>query len=110
MELKRICKKYFEVFSNKDLKGLRKLFSKDITLRDWEISEEGISSVLAANKKIFSSVQNIKVKPLKLYEVGNTIIAEIEISINNRKEILLVVDIIDFNNNNKIETIRAYKG
>ena len=40
---------YFEIFSKKDLSGLKKMFSNDIHLKDWEIEEKGIDNVLKAN-------------------------------------------------------------
>ena len=110
MSLIEISKKYFDTFSNKDLPRLEELFSDDVTLRDWEIQAEGKQDVLAANEKIFNAVTNIQVNPLKLYEDGNTVIAELRISVDRGKEILFVVDVIDFDNEKKITAIRAYKG
>jgi hypothetical protein len=48
------------------------------------------------------------VKPLALYQDGNTVAAEVEILINGN-ETILVTDVITFNGN-KISSIRAYKG
>ena len=106
----KISRKYFENFSNKDLPGLEKMFSKDIRLRDWEIKARGLEDVLKANKSIFEKVETIKVNPLEIYNDGNTVVAELEIDINNGQESLLVVDVIEFDNENKILEIRAYKG
>ena len=86
------------------------MFSKDVSLRDWEIEATGIDEVLKANKNIFKSVDSIKAKPLRIYNDGNTIVAELEIDINNGQESLLVVDVIEFDGENKILEIRAYKG
>ena len=110
MSLIKISKEYFETFSNKDLAGLQELFSKDIRLRDWEIKAIGLEDVLKANKNIFINVETIQVNPLEIYNDGNTVIAELEIDINNGQESLLVLDIIEFDNENKILEIRAYKG
>lgn len=110
MSLIEIGKKYFDTFSNMDLPKLEELFSDNVTLRDWEIQAEGKRDVLAANEKIFNAVTNIHVDPLKLYEDGNTVIAELRISVDSGKERFLVVDIIDFDNEKKISAIRAYKG
>ena len=109
MDLKSICLEYFETFSRKDLDGLGAMFTGDITLRDWEISATGIDEVLAANKKIFDSVEYIHVMPLHLYQDNNTVTAELSIVVSDAVH-LSVVDVIKFNNAGKISSIRAYKG
>ena len=110
MSLIEISKQYFITFSNKDLFGLEKMFSKEVSLRDWEIEAKGIKEVLRANKDIFENVESIQVNPLKIYNDGNTIVAELEIDINDGLESLLVVDIIKFDSEKNIHEIRAYKG
>jgi hypothetical protein len=110
MSLIEISKKYFKTFSNKDLSGLQEMFSKEIKLRDWEIEATGLEEVLKTYKNIFESVDNIKVKPLDIYNDNDTVVAELDIDINNGQKTLLVVDIIQFDNNGKIIDIRAYEG
>jgi hypothetical protein len=109
MDLKQLAGQYFETFSRKDLDGLGVMFTGDVTLRDWEINATGIDDVLAANKKIFDSVEYIHVLPLSLYQDGNTIAAELSIVVNGAVH-LKVVDIITFNDTGKIVSIKAYKG
>ena len=107
--LKEYCKNYFEAFSNKNIDLLDSMFSPNIVLKDWDIYAEGKSQVLEANKKIFDSLDSIDVSPVKLYEEGNVVVAELEILIN-KEEVIYVVDIIKYNKDNKIIGIRAYKG
>ena len=109
MDLKSICLEYFETFSCRDLDGLAVMFTGDVVLRDWEISATGIDEVLAANKKIFDSVEYIHVMPLHLYQDNNTVTAELSIVVSDAVH-LSVVDVIKFNNAGKISSIRAYKG
>ena len=109
MDLKSLCLEYFYNFSRKDLDGLATMFTDDITLRDWEISATGIDEGLAANKKIFDSVEYIHVMPLHLYQDGNTVAAELSIVVSGAVH-LSVVDIITFNDAGKIVSVRAYKG
>jgi len=101
---------YFEIFSKKDLSGLKKMFSDNVHLKDWEIEEEGIDNVLKANKNIFDSVNSIQVTPTKIYSDKNVVIAQLTIDINKNEERLHVVDIIEFDNSGMISSIRAYKG
>ena len=107
--LKYNAKKYFKLFSNKDINALSSIFSKNITLRDWKIKAQGLKKVLKENKKIFKSCKSIQVKPIKIFQEKKTIIAELIIQINNSKN-LLVIDVIDFDKQNKIKSIRAYLG
>jgi hypothetical protein len=109
MDLKSLCLEYFETFSLKDINGLEVMFTGDVTLRDWEISATGIDEVLAANKKIFDSVEYIHVMPLHLYQDTNTVVAELSIVVSGAVH-LSVVDVIKFNDAGKISSIRAYKG
>jgi len=108
MDLKQLAEKYFETFSRKDLGGLAVMFDKDVALFDWEISADGIDQVLAANKKIFDSVDTIKVVPWSIYQDGNTISAQLKIIVNEA-EVLEVADFIVFKDD-KIVMIKAYKG
>ena len=108
MDLKQLATEYFETFSRKDLDGLGLMFTGDVTLRDWEISATGIDDVLAANKKIFDSVEYIHALPLNIYQDGNTVAAELSIVSGHVN--LRVVDIITFSDSGKISSIKAYKG
>ena len=87
--------KYFEAFSAKDISSLANFFDKNVSLKDWEVSVNGLADVLTANQKIFTTVQSIAVKPINLYEVDRTVIAELVINIDN-KDFINVVDIINF--------------
>jgi|TARA_E500000318_G_C3393570_1_gene146930 uncharacterized protein YacL (UPF0231 family) len=100
---------YFTTFSEKDVEGLRSMFSDDIILRDWEIIANGIDEVVDANQNTFDSVGTIIITPIKLHESSNTIVGEIKITINDEENIL-VTDILEFDENKKIKEIRAYKG
>jgi len=109
-KLTEICQSYFEVFSNKDIEGLSKLFSDDVILRDWEILANGKEEVLAANKDIFDSVNTIQVTLVnQSTSYNNRVFNEILIDING-DETLLVVDVIEFDDNGLINKVEAYKG
>ena len=107
--MREIAEKYFKLFSEKDLDALDPLFDERATLRDWEIEAEGKSDVFAAMKNIFDSVESIQVDPLRTYVWENTVVAELDITVNNTEK-LAVVDIIDFTDEGKILGIRAFKG
>ena len=106
--MENLVKTYFEIFSNKDIKGLKNLFSDDVILQDWDILAKGKKQVLDANKNIFDSVESISVTLNNLYLDELVAICLIEIIINN-EETLKVIDIIKFNDENKIIEVSAYK-
>jgi hypothetical protein len=101
---------YFNLFSNKDINGLREMFSEDVELIDWEIHSNGIENVINSNQNIFNSVETIRVELKNIYEniSEKSFCCEILISINDELD-LKVIDIIRFNENGKIKQISAYK-
>lgn len=100
---------YFQKFSNKDIDGLKEMFSEDVRLTDWDIAEAGIDDVVAANQRIFESVESIVVKPLYFYyDNEDSFAVEILIVVDER-EFLEVVDVIRFDSEGKIDSIKAYK-
>jgi hypothetical protein len=104
---------YFKTFSNKDSNGLRSMFSDNVYLRDWEIFANGIDEVVDANQSIFDSVDTIVATPIRVWDFlsheDNVVVAELEIVVND-DETLLVTDILEFDGDNKIKSVRAYKG
>ena len=107
--LKIVTKQYLKVFSEKNIPKLHSFFSKNITLRDWNVDIKGKKNILEENKKFFKSANLIKIKIYKIFENKNTIIVEFSIAVNKSKP-TFIVDIIEFNKNNKIKSIRAYLG
>ena len=107
--IKNLANEYFLAFSNKNLVKIQSMFSKNIILRDWDISVQGFDQVSAANQKIFDSVRTIVVSPINIFVDENTAIGELKITINDL-EVINVVDLIEFNQDLKIVAIKAYKG
>ena len=107
--LKEITLKYFELFSSKNIDLLSELFSNDISLRDWEINEFGIENVKNACLDIFNNIETLDINPLQIAISNKTAYCEIDIIINSKK-LIKVVDIIDFDKNNLIRSVKAFKG
>jgi len=101
--------KYFQNFSNKDIDALSEMFSEDVRLTDWDIAEAGKEKVVAANQKIFDSVESIVVKPLYFYYDNEDSFAVEILIVVNETEFLEVVDVIRFNDEGLIDSIKAYK-
>jgi hypothetical protein len=77
-------------------------------LQDWDILAKGKKQVLEANQNIFDSVKSISVTLNNLYLDKLVATCLIEVFINN-EETLKVIDIIKFNDENKIIEVSAYK-
>jgi len=105
-----IVRNYFDMFSKKDINEIENLFSSSISLKDWTVDISSKDQVIKFYKTFFSEVNKIDIKIINIYNVNKIVIAELEIFINNDKNILSVVDIIEFNEDNKIISIKAFKG
>jgi hypothetical protein len=61
------------------------------------------------NLKIFKNCKSIKVKVLKIFQIKESVIAELSVSIDKSKP-FFVIDVIEFDRMKKIKSIRAYIG
>lgn len=99
---------YFQTFCKKDLASLEVLFSDNIILMDWQVQLIGKDNILDFNKKFFDSVDSIRIDIERIAIGQDTVIAEIKVVINNKIN-APVVDVFEFDQDNKIKQIRAYK-
>ena len=111
--LKKNALRYFETWNLHDVSRLKDLFAAEATLRDWDVEVAGRDAVVAANAKIFAAVPGIKIEVLTVHvsAATRTAACEILVKLNNGKgDELKVVDIISFDGQGKILSVRAYKG
>ena len=99
---------YFQSFCKKDTASLEVLFSDSILLTDWDVLIIGKQNVLNFNQQFFDRVNTIRIDVDKVAVGLDTVIAEIKVIIDN-VVVAAVVDVIDFDQDNKIKEIRAYK-
>lgn len=104
----QIVRMYFQSFCKKDVASLEVLFSDSIILSDWDVQVIGKENVLNFNNKFFNSVDQIRIDVDRVAIGQDTVISEIKVIINN-KIVIPVVDVIEFDQDNKIKEIRAYK-
>ena len=104
----QIALMYFQSFCKKDVASLEILFSDSIILTDWEVQVVGKENVLKFNNNFFNSVDSIRIDVDRVAIGQDTVIAEIKVIIND-KIVAPVVDVIEFDQDNKIKNIRAYK-
>jgi hypothetical protein len=97
---------YFEAIASKDLVALSEMYSDKISLVDWNGSWFRPDKVLEANQQLFQNEFELKV--LDIVQSDNKTFNTIVIKIDN--EILEIMDVIEFDNDFKIVSIKAYKG
>ena len=111
--LEELSRKYFEVWNSHNSKNVGDLFSENGSLRDWELLAEGRENVVNANQNIFNNVPKIKCEIINVHVSTNTntVCAEIFVHLNNESgEKLKVVDVIEYDEDSLIKSLRAYKG
>jgi hypothetical protein len=106
---KELCLSYLKKYAEKDLDAIETMFAENIVLRDWKIFVTGKENALAETHKNFKAANSISIEVLTTLENTNTVAAELKITVDNSEE-LYVVDVITFNPDSKIESIRAYLG
>ena len=111
-KIKSQTKDYFIAFSGKNTKKLNDMYADSISLIDWIDSAQGKENVLEMNQNLFDSFDDIKINIKNMYCVKNVASCEIEISLDNKNKrtILKVVDIIEYDESEKIVAVRAYLG
>lgn len=104
-----LAKAYFASWNDHNIEELKNLFAIDVSLKDWDTHSLGIENVLKSNENIFSHHPNIKAEVLNLnFLTDMIVVAELRIFIDDIN-IIDVVDVITFNERNKITKIKAYK-
>jgi hypothetical protein len=104
---------YFNAFSSKDRDKLEEMYSEDFSLRDWLSEATGRERVLDLNSQFFSAYPGFQLEVMNTYVADNVSVSEIEILIDDPEEglkKLLIVDIIEFSEEGKMDALRAYFG
>ena len=106
----QVVEDYLDFFENKDIESIYDIFSDECSLTDWNIGTvTGKKYVMDVSKGIFESVRIIDVNIIHIHEdITGILVCEMVLIID--EEELLVVDIFEFDDDDKIKSIRAYKG
>mmetsp|Transcript_15538 Transcript_15538/g.21455 ORF Transcript_15538/g.21455 Transcript_15538/m.21455 type:complete len:112 (+) Transcript_15538:329-664(+) len=111
--MRQLARTYFRIWNTHDKGALAALFASNGTLTDWDQSVSGTEDIEGANAKIFSANPGAEITVGTCYLNGHkrSVACEISLILNNAtKEVLKVVDVIEFTQDKKIQAIRAYKG
>lgn len=103
----QLAVRYLQCWANRDLASLELLLDKDCMLADWSGSVLGRDNILKTNKKVYDAAKFLSIDIKKIAVGHDCVMAELEIKIN--KNLIHVVDVLDYNDEGKIQRIRAYK-
>ena len=104
--LGRLALMYIKAFAEKDVGSLDVLLSDNVILTDWEFQLVGKMNVMAFNEELFNKVGPIRIDIKGICTGQNSVSVEIILDIDGKR--LQVVDILEFDDENKIRYIRAY--
>ena len=106
----QIVEDYLDFFENKDFSSIEDIFSQDCSLSDWNIGTvEGKDSVMKVFSNIFKSVDSIEVNIKNIHEDPSGILTcEMVLKIDDDE--ILVADIFEFDADDRIKSLRAYRG
>ncbi len=100
---------YLKSYQDKDIEAVSNMFAEDIHLRDWKISVFGKSIAVSETQKNFDNASSIDIEILNIMESKESVCGELKIVVN-KEEVLFVVDVVTFNDEGQISSIRAYLG
>jgi ketosteroid isomerase-like protein len=103
----QVAIRYFKAFAEKDIGSLDVLLADDVVLTDWQGQAIGKDAVLGVSSAIFNGCNKLGIDIEKIAVGQDTVMAELCINIDNVK--VHVVDVLDYDQDNKIKRIRAYK-
>ncbi|WP_339898033.1 nuclear transport factor 2 family protein [uncultured Gilvimarinus sp.] len=100
---------YLSHYASRDIGHVAAMLAENVLLRDWKISVRGKEAVIHETRRNFQSSTNIDIETLRLYSSESAVIGELKITIDD-SDPLYVTDIIHFDEDGKIQSIRAYIG
>ncbi|MEL4180183.1 nuclear transport factor 2 family protein [Roseateles sp. PN1] len=105
---------YLQHYARKDIAAIEAMLAEDVSLRDWQIAVQGKAAALAETRKNFASAGGIAIEVLNLIADANSVAAELKIRVDLVDAAdpveLFVIDVISFNPQGQIHSIRAYLG
>ena len=114
--MEKAVAEYFESWNAKDQLRLGECLCSNARLSDWNISVEGLDEVLKANTNIWQSLPDVHINVEAVYISESSRVASCEITVcldgedlGDPERVLKVVDILSFDEGQKIVAVRAYK-
>lgn len=105
--LKKLTQEYINKFNAKDLQGISDMLSNDFYLEDPVVKHiDGKNNCLNAIGDIFNSFSNLNFSAKNIYIDNKTSFIEFILILDEKH--LEGIDIIEWNEDNKISALRAY--
>ena len=99
--------RYFQCWANRDIASLELLLDEDVMIVDWDGPVLGRDKLLQFTKELYDKTKVIAIDIKKIAIGQDCVMAELEIKLDRKR--LHVVDVLDYNHEDKIQRIRAYK-
>ena len=100
---------YLRHYADRDIVSISTMLADDVTLRDWNKAVVGKAAVMAETARNFAAVQSIAIQVLHLHESADAVAGELKVTLDAKTD-LFVVDVIAFNADGRIRSVRAYLG
>jgi len=109
MQIGILAREFLADYEAKNLQAISSKLAEGVVVRDWNIEVVGKTQALREFEKNFEEASSLSIQIVGLHSSENAVAAELEIKVNEI-EILRVVDVITFAENNEITSIVSYKG
>jgi hypothetical protein len=109
IQLEFLAREFLAAYEAKDLQTISSKLAEGVVVKDWNLEVVGKTQVLREFAKNFEEASSLSIQIVQLHSSENAVAAELEIKVNEI-EILHVVDVITFAENNEITSIVSYKG
>jgi len=109
MDFKEKTRRYYDLYSNKDISALANMFDEKVRYQDSNKTSTGKLAVLDTITEKFSSVTSISVIPIHIYQENRNVFAELDV-LTNDEERTSAVHVITYTGDKLINSIREYKG
>ena len=112
MKSEDIAREYLDAFQNRDIISLGSFLSESVELSDWEQRAHGKSAVIDANAAIFSMFNKIELTITNIISSERQAAVEFDLRLLGPSDDISipVTDIIEFDDDLKISSVRAYRG
>jgi ketosteroid isomerase-like protein len=105
----QVIEDYLQSFEDKDIDSVMELFSEECSLHDWNVGVIGKDNLARFFLDVFDTIENIEVNITHIHEdLSGTLICEMILSLDETN--LSVADIFEFDEEDKIKSLRAYMG
>lgn len=104
-----LAREFLAAYEAKNLPAISSILAEGVVVRDWNIEVVEKTQALREFAKNFEEASSLSIQIVRLHSSENAVAAELEIKVNEI-EILRVVDVIAFAENNEITSIVSYKG